>query len=196
MIAWLAGVIDPDSLGEIGMLLHNERRRAFLEPRRVSGALPCLVVKVNIATEGEKNAAQTLSRQRKLWSFYHVKNPDYLKFWLKTWEIWDKQWKWFRDVSYGFLTNYRNEDCCNLAYFLFVLGVCLSNHFIPLSLSFHFCYYTSCWKWTSQFSLLKDSYFWLCWVFVAALGLSLVLERGYSLVACVVLLLWLPSLIM
>ena len=66
MIAWLAGVIDPDSLGEIGMLLHNERRRAFLEPRRVSGALPCLVVKVNIATEGEKNAAQTLNRQRKL----------------------------------------------------------------------------------------------------------------------------------
>ena len=66
MIAWLAGVIDPDSLGEIGMLLHNERRRAFLEPRRVSGALPCLVVKVNIATEGENNAAQTLNRQRKL----------------------------------------------------------------------------------------------------------------------------------
>ena len=31
---------------------------------------------------------------------------------------------------------------CNMV----VLGVYLGNHFIPLSLSSHFCYYTSCWK--------------------------------------------------
>ena len=36
-MTWLAGVIDPDSLGEIGMLLHSERKKAFLEPSRVSG---------------------------------------------------------------------------------------------------------------------------------------------------------------
>lgn len=75
MITWLSGVIDPDPLGEIGMLLHNERRRAFLEPRRVSGALPCLVVKVNIATEGGKKGSTDLELATKALIILPRKEP-------------------------------------------------------------------------------------------------------------------------
>lgn len=89
MITWLAGVIYPDDLGEVGMLLHNGSKESyFWNPGDSLGhhlVLPCLRVNVNIATKKKKKkTGQTLSQKWKFGSLYQVKNPDYLKFWLKT----------------------------------------------------------------------------------------------------------------
>lgn len=79
MITWLAGVIYPDDLGEVGMLLHNGSKESyFWNPGDSLGhhlVLPCLRVNVNIATKKKKKDRTDLESEMEVWITLLGKEP-------------------------------------------------------------------------------------------------------------------------
>lgn len=88
----LTGAIDPDYQGDIGLLIHEEGRDLYLEPKEFTGCLlvltwPVVLVNGKLQQWNKRSLRTQISQESRFALPYEVKNPIQLRCYQRVREI-------------------------------------------------------------------------------------------------------------